>query len=270
MAIMKRLSVVIILSFIYLITEAQEFIPAMASGGRQQLKYFIEQELIYPESALNGGIEGEVCIYYFTDETGKVTKANVKLKLTPECDQEALRIFRMIEWEPASQRGIPVKDSGIFHLDYNIKKYNRLCKIRGYTTLLYPFEPKDTSGLVYQYRNLETAPHPIFTNNLISLAGYIAANLNYPEAAIKQNLSGIVKVGFIVETHGKISNVKIFNSLGAGCNEEALRIVRMIKWMPGTVNRMAVRTRMSISINFSLDQHPDGYFSPNIKSSYGE
>ncbi len=270
MAIMKSVSVVIILSFIYLASEAQEFIPTQASGGRQQLKYFIEQELIYPESAMYSGNEGDVCLHYFVDEKGDIEKVDFKIRLTPECDQEAMRIFRMIEWEPASLRGIPVKDSGTLHIGYNIKKYNRLCKTRGYTAHLYPFEPKDTSGLVYQYRNLETAPHPIFTNNLISLAGYIAANLKYPETAIKQNVSGVVKVGFIVETHGKTSNVKIINSLGAGCNEEALRIVRMIKWMPGTVNRMAVRTRISISINFSLDQHPDGNFSPNIKSSYGE
>ncbi|NTW26121.1 MAG: TonB family protein [Lentimicrobium sp.] len=267
---MKNGSIIILLCFIYFISEAQEFIPAQASGGRQQLKYFIEQELIYPETAIKSSSEGEVILFFSTDEKGKVTHTDFKIKLTPECDQETKRIFNMIEWEPASLRGIPVKDSGTFHMEFNIKKYNRLCKYRGYTAHLYPFEPKDTSGTVYQYRNLETAPHPIFTNNLISLAGYVAANLKYPEAAVKQNLSGVVKVGFIVETHGKISNVKIINSLGAGCNEEALRIVRMIKWMPGTVNRMAVRTRMSISINFSLDQNQDGNFTPIIKSSYGE
>lgn len=175
----------------------------------------------------------------------------------------------MIEWNPATLNGIPVKDNGVFDVSFNIKKYNRLCKQRGYSALLYPYEPQDTSGTIYLYRKLETAPHPIFTNEKINLAGFVAANLIYPDAAIKQNLSGVVTVGFVVETHGKISNTHIVNSLGAGCNEEALRIVRMIKWMPGTLNRMAVRTRMSISISFSLEQGPDGNFNPNVKSSYG-
>lgn len=266
---MKRTLASLIFTFITLILHAQEFTPASAIGGNQQIKYFIEQELIYPPSAYDNGKEGNVVISYAVDEKGQIAHIIFREKLTPECDRETLRIFRMIEWEPATLNGIPVKDNGVFEVCYNIKKYNRLCKQRGYTAILCPYEPQDTSGTIYQYRNLETAPHPIFTNEKINLAGFVAANLKYPDAAIKQNLSGVVTVGFVVEPHGRISNTHIVNSLGAGCNEEALRIVRMIKWMPGTQHRLAVRTRMSISISFSLDQGPDGNFNPNVKSSYG-
>jgi TonB family protein len=259
----------VIFTFLAFVLHAQEFIPASAIGGNQQIKYFIDQELIYPPSAYETGIEGKVAINYSVDEKGQIAYIIFRDKLTPDCDRETLRIFRMFEWEPATVNGIPVKDNGVFEVSFNIKKYNRLCKQRGYTLLLYPYEPQDTSLTIYQYRNLETAPHPIFTNEKINLAGFVAANLKYPDAAIKQNLSGVVTVGFIVEPHGRISNTYIVNSLGAGCNEEALRIVRMIKWMPGTQHRMAVRTRMSISISFSLEQGPDGNFNPNVKSSYG-
>ena len=175
----------------------------------------------------------------------------------------------MIEWDPATKIGIPVADSGTFEVEYNLKKYNRLCKRRGYSQILIPYEPMDTSGTIYYYRNLDVAPHPIFTNKDINIAGYIAANLKYPDAAIKQNLSGTVKLGFVVENHGKISNLRVLTALGAGCNEEAIRIVQLMKWMPGIKNDLAVRTRMSISINFNLESGPDGIFNPNIKSSYG-
>ncbi len=234
------------------------------------MKFFIDQELIYPTSAYEDRIEGVVVIAYEVNEKGQIAHISFRKNLTPECDQETIRIFRMLEWEPATLNGIPSKDIGVFEIEYNIKKYNKLCKKRGYTAILYPYEPQDTSGKIYQYRNLDTAPHPVFTNKGINLAGFIAANLKYPEAAIKQNISGVVTVEFVVEPHGKISNLNIVNSLGAGCNEEALRIVRMIKWMPGTLHRMAVRTRMKISISFSLEQGPDGNFNPNVKSSYGE
>ncbi len=266
---MKRSITLIILIFFTYTLLAQEYIPAQPTGGKQQLKPFIDQELIYPPSALESGKEGIVSLFYSVNEKGQISQVSFRKKLSPDCDQETMRIFRMIEWEPATYRSIPVKDSGVFSIDFNVQKYNRLCKQRGYISLLYPFEPQDTTGTIYLYRNLGTAPHPVFTNNKITLAGFVAANLKYPEAAIKQNISGVVKVAFIVETHGKISNTTIVNSVGAGCNEEALRIVRLIKWMPGTYNHMAVRTRMSISINFSLDQGPDGNFSPNVKSSYG-
>lgn len=247
----------------------QEFIPLQPAGGRGQLKYFTEQELMYPQAEYDAGTEGKVVILFAVTEKGQVELVRFGKRVSAGCDAEAMRIFRMVEWEPATRLGIPTADSGSFEVEFNIKKYSRLCKRRGYSMIYYPFEPRDTTSTIYEYRNLETAPHPIFTNDKISLAGFIAANLKYPEAAIKQNLSGIVKVGFIVEPHGRPSNIRILNSLGAGCNEEAIRIVRMIKWMPGTINHTAVRTRMSISINFSLEPGRDGNAVPNIRSSYG-
>ncbi|MCB9016281.1 MAG: TonB family protein [Lentimicrobiaceae bacterium] len=248
---------------------SQEYIPPQPYGGKAQLRQFTEQELVYPETALQAKTEGNVIISAKIDQKGQVTFTRYKARVSPECDLETMRIFKMIEWEPGTFRGIPNEDSIQFEIEFNLRKYKRLCKQRGYSEILFPFEPVDTSGTIYQYKNLETAPHPIFTRENINLAGFVAANLVYPEAAIKQNLSGTVKIGFIVEPHGRISNTIVLNSLGAGCNEEALRLVHLIKWMPGTIHQQAVRTRMSISINFSLDQGPDGNFNPNIKSSYG-
>ncbi len=248
---------------------AQDVLPSAPAGGKSQLKYFIDQELIYPEMAFQAKTEGNCQIKYFVNEKGQITHIILLNKVSPDCDQETLRIFYMIEWEPATKIGIPVADSGIFEIEFNLKKYAKLCRKRGYTFHLYPYEPVDTSGVINYYRNLDKMPTPIFTNPAINLAGYIAANLKYPEAAIKQNLSGTVKLGFVVEPHGKISNLRILNSLGAGCNEEAIRLVRLIKWMPGIKNNLAVRTRMSISINFSLESGPEGIFNPTIKSSYG-
>lgn len=266
---MKKALAVILLCASFFTVYAQDNIPAQPFGGKKQLKYFIDQELIYPPAELEAGKEAIVSPKYKIDEKGRVVFINFEDENSIAFNRETLRIFRMIEWEPATLRGLPISDSGHFEVEFNIHKYNRLCKQRGYTSLLYPYEPIDTSGMVYLYKNLETSPHPIFTNDKINLAGYIAANLVYPEAAIKQNLSGIVKIAFIVEPHGRISNVQVVNPLGAGCNEEALRIVRLLKWMPGTKEQKAVRTRMSILINFNLDPGPDGNFNPNIKSSYG-
>lgn len=267
---MKRLMfLLILLTFYTYLLDAQEFHPSSPAGGKSQLKYFIEQELIYPEVALLKKTEGKSELKYKVNENGQISFVTFTNSLSVETDRETLRIFRMLEWEPATLAGIPVADSGIFSIDYNTKKYKHLCKNRGYSFHLYPYEPTDTTGTIYYYRNLDATPRPIFTNPNINLAGFIAANLKYPEAAIKQNLSGIVKLGFVVEPHGKISNLKIINSLGAGCNEEAIRIVRLIKWMPGIKYDLAVRTRMSISINFNLESGPDGLFNPNIKSSYG-
>lgn len=249
--------------------QAQEVIPLQATGGSTQLKHFIAQELIYPDSCLQNGIEGIVTIRFATDNTGKVIHYQANRLASSACVEEAMRIFKMIEWQPARHMGIPQPDSADFTIEFNQKKYRRLVKQRGYSMLFYPYEPMDTSGVIYNYNDLQTAPRPIFTNENISLSGFIAANLHYPEDAIKQNLNGVVKVGFIVEPHGKVSNLHIIKSLGAGCNEETIRLVNLLKWTPGTYEHLAVRTRMTLSIVFSLDNGINGQFNPTIKSSYG-
>lgn len=248
---------------------AQEVTPIHPVGGNKQLKHFIAQELLYPDSCLQKGTEGVVAIRFTTDNTGSVLNYRLAQSVSPGCNIETIRIFNMIEWVPALRLGIPQADSGTFEIEFNLKKYRRLVRQRGYSMHYYPYEPMDTSGIIYNYTDLNTAPHPIFTNDKISLSGFIAANLKYPDAAIKQNMSGIVKVGFIVEPHGKISNLRIIEPLGAGCNEETIRLVNMLKWMPGTYERLAVRTRMSLSIIFTLDSDTNGQFGPKVKSSYG-
>jgi len=247
---------------------AQEFVPVEPVGGNAQLRYFISQELLYPESALLAPDEGVVSIRFAADNTGKILNYQLIKTVTPACNNEALRIFRLIEWHPALRRGIPVVDTGYFEIEFSKKKYARLCRQRGYSTILQPYEPTDSSGIIFAYNKLETRPYPVFTNNNITLSGFVAANMIYPEAAIKQNMSGVVKLSFVVETNGHSSNINVINSVGAGCTEEAIRLLKLIKWMPGTIGNQAVRSRLSLTLSFSLDGQEA--VSTGIRSSYGE
>lgn len=233
------------------------------------MHYFIDQELLYPEISLNKGIEGKVSFKFTIDEKGIPCEFNNIVYPDSLTLLETIRIFSLIEWLPATLGGVPVKDIGHFEIDFSIKKYNRLCKARGYSQILNPYEPIDSSGKIYWYRNLHKAPYPIFAESRQSLSSFISEHLKYPELAIKQNISGIVTLGFVIETNGKISNLEILNSVGAGCNEEAIRLLRKIKWMPGIYDDKAVRTRTSMSVTFSLDPAGNGSFIPVVKSSYG-
>ncbi|WP_158861562.1 energy transducer TonB [Lunatibacter salilacus] len=82
---------------------------------------------------------------------------------------------------------------------------------------------------------------------------YLAENLNYPTAALKTKIEGVVYVVFILEKDGRTSNVKAMRSIGAGCEEEAKRLVEgSPKWTPGMNNGEPVRVRMRIPIRFHL------------------
>jgi protein TonB len=62
----------------------------------------------------------------------------------------------------------------------------------------------------------------------------------------------VVKLGFVVEPTGRISNLTIDQTVGGGCNEEAIRLLKLLQWMPAIKDKKAVRSRASIEIKFVL------------------
>lgn len=81
----------------------------------------------------------------------------------------------------------------------------------------------------------------------------VAENVHYPVIAIESGTSGTVFVRFVIEPDGSISNISSVRPLGAGCDEEAIRVVKMLsKWNPGKQNGKAVRVWLTLPIKFIL------------------
>ncbi|MFM9949848.1 MAG: TonB family protein [Saprospiraceae bacterium] len=55
---------------------------------------------------------------------------------------------------------------------------------------------------------------------------YLAQNLRYPDAARQKGIQGVVKLRFTVSAAGKLSNFKVLQKLGYGCDEEAIRLIK--------------------------------------------
>jgi len=82
---------------------------------------------------------------------------------------------------------------------------------------------------------------------------YLANNLQYPPAARDAGIEGRVVVQFVVETDGRITQPTVARSLGHGCDEEALRIVRaMPRWKPAQLAGKPVRSHFMLPIKFTL------------------
>ena len=94
---------------------------------------------------------------------------------------------------------------------------------------------------------------PEFPGGLSSLADYLRENIKYPQLAQESGIQGRVFVSFIVETDGSVSNVSVLRSVGGGCDEEAVRVVKaMPKWKPGKHEGKTVRVSHVLPINFIL------------------
>jgi TonB family protein len=238
-------------------TYGQSYIPAKPFGDNKLVNDFICSEVVYPPSALENGEEGKVTLSFMVDESGVVSRIQVKSGVSPEIDREAIRIFRFLQWEPAIRLGNPVSSEDEFTFKFSVKKYNRHCKQRGYEQLEFPYQPVDTSYTIYDLDQLDRSPEPIFGEKGMNLEKFIVNSLNYPEAAYKQNISGKVTLSFVIETHGRPSNIVVKKPLGGGCTEEALRILKLIEWMPGIKDNMAVRSRIELNITFILPNDSD-------------
>lgn len=94
---------------------------------------------------------------------------------------------------------------------------------------------------------------PEFPGGMSALNQFVRDNLEYPEIARKAGVEGRVIVGFIVGRDGKIRDVQVMRGIGAGCDEEAIRVVReMPNWIPGKQRGNSVSVRFALPITFKL------------------
>lgn len=82
---------------------------------------------------------------------------------------------------------------------------------------------------------------------------FVRKNLKYPSQARRMGIEGKVFVQFVVDKDGTITDVQAIKGIGAGCDEEAIRVLsKHPKWKPGKQRGRPVRVRMVIPITFKL------------------
>lgn len=81
----------------------------------------------------------------------------------------------------------------------------------------------------------------------------VGNRINYPAPARRMGIEGKVFVEFIVERDGSLTQFQVVKGIGAGCDEEAVRVIREApSWIPGKQRGKPVRQRMVLPIHFIL------------------
>lgn len=103
----------------------------------------------------------------------------------------------------------------------------------------------------YSAGSLDLAPS--FPGGEKKLTRFLSQSINYPSQALEKRIQGRVFIGFVVETTGEISNLKVIRGIGSGCDEEALRVLRKSpRWTPGQIGGKPVRSTYTLPILFQL------------------
>ncbi len=102
---------------------------------------------------------------------------------------------------------------------------------------------------------VNTDSRPVFTGGDAGFAAYLRKNIRYPEAALRQQVSGRVYVSFVLSREGRVTDAHVVRGPGHGLNEEALRLVWMMpSWTPALQQGQAVRVACTIPINFDTQR----------------
>ena len=95
---------------------------------------------------------------------------------------------------------------------------------------------------------------PLYEGGSEAIKKFIASNLKYPEEARKNNIQGTVFVKYDVDDFGNVLSAVVANGIGYGCDEEALRLVKMLQYNKAKNIGQRVKSSMKITINFNLPQ----------------
>jgi protein TonB len=83
---------------------------------------------------------------------------------------------------------------------------------------------------------------------------YLKKNLDYPASARQHGIEGDVTVGFTVKPDSTLSNFKIIDGIGSGCDEEAIRLLKQGPgWVPRISNGKPVSSEVIYKVPFRLN-----------------
>jgi TonB family protein len=115
-------------------------------GGSSSYKEFITSNLKYPKEALEAGIEGNVVVEYRVNDNGDVISARVLKGLGYGCDEEALRLVRMLTFEKVKNRGVRVQMTTKTKIYFTLPRVNI-----NYSVTEKKEPPKNEGSVTYEY-----------------------------------------------------------------------------------------------------------------------
>lgn len=93
---------------------------------------------------------------------------------------------------------------------------------------------------------------PEYPGGQKALREFIAAALHYPESALEAGVEGTVHIRYAIDHKGVVGEVRVLRGLGHGCDEEAIRLVRMLRFHVDKTRGVKVQYHKNIQIHFRL------------------
>lgn len=89
---------------------------------------------------------------------------------------------------------------------------------------------------------------PVLINGLRELQSKVV----YPKVAVQASIEGRVVVQFVISKEGNVTKPIVLRGIGGGCDEEALRVIKLAKFKPGMQRGKPVPVKYTIPILFKM------------------
>lgn len=93
---------------------------------------------------------------------------------------------------------------------------------------------------------------PTYPGGSRALGAFIKEHLQYPEDAFEAKIEGTVQLKITINYKGVVTDTKVLSSLGYGCNEEAARVARLLKFLVPKNRKVRAQFHKKINFHFRL------------------
>ena len=227
-------------SEIFVVVEEMPVFP----GGDSALIKYIVSNINYPAEAKEKHIQGRVILRFCITSLGGVEQVTVLRGVEPSLDFEAVRVIKSLpKWQPGKQSGKPV------NVWYSVPV----------TFALAGPDPEENAPPPPPPPPPPMAPSvptgydepPTFKGGEAELVRFIESEKKYPVEAMEKGLKGVVKIRFVVNEEGKVTNAMVFRGVSPDLDAEALRVINLLpQWKPGKYKGKPVKVTYIFPVSF--------------------
>jgi len=95
---------------------------------------------------------------------------------------------------------------------------------------------------------------PVYPGGNKAFKEFITKNLHYPDEAQAANIEGGVIVEYEISDDGVVKNPHVLKGIGYGCDEEAIRVISLLKYEKVRNRRVRVKVTHKTTIHFHLNR----------------
>lgn len=225
---------------------------------KKELSNHIKKNLVYPKSAYNKAVQGRVFVYFKINTDGTIGQMKAMSPYQGDLlGEEAKRIIKELpNFKPAKHNGNNVAVTYAMPINFkipgvkpsNIRKKEVVENINEVLT----FNEVTTIPLFETCNSSNNNSLNCYNNEFVK---HIENNFAYPEAAVDNNIEGIVNIKFIINKKGNVVNIETKGPKGGRILETSAKILiqKLPKFKPATKNGTPVNTSYSFPVNFTLN-----------------